>query len=122
MAGETTGQRPMAETCSRERCYIAEWWNDGSDKAVSIARVRVEPGVRTEPHRLRDINERYLILSGHGRMDVAGRSRNVGPGDVVVIAAGETQCITNTGERDLGFLAVCTPRFRPECYEAITEG
>ncbi|MFL2546617.1 MAG: cupin domain-containing protein [Candidatus Rariloculaceae bacterium] len=38
-------------------------------------------------------------------------------GDVVLIPAGLPQCITNTGRDDLVFLALCTPRFRPENYE-----
>lgn len=52
-------------------------------------------------------------------MEVGGRARDVYPGEVVVIEPGESQCITNTGEKRLVFLAVCTPRFRPECYEPV---
>lgn len=40
----------------------------------------------------------------------------VRPLDVVAIAAGTPQCITNVGTADLIFLCVCTPRFRKETY------
>ena len=38
---------------------------------------------------------------------------------VVVILAGVSQSIANTGSGDLIFYCICTPRFTPECYEAI---
>lgn len=111
--------RRLAERYTPERCYIAEWWNTETDDAVSVARVRVKPGMRTALHRLRDTTERYLILKGRGRVEVDGKERDVGPGDVVQIAPGQPQRITNTGEGTLGFLAVCTPRFRAICYEPL---
>jgi mannose-6-phosphate isomerase-like protein (cupin superfamily) len=80
----------------------------------------VEPGVGTRLHRLTGITERYLILSGLGRVEVEGLpARVVAPGDFVYIPAGRGQRITNTGEHDLVFLAICTPRFIPAAYEDI---
>ncbi|HMS81746.1 MAG TPA: hypothetical protein PKC20_19920 [Burkholderiaceae bacterium] len=32
------------------------------------------------------------------------------------------QRIANTGETDLLFLAICTPRFEPGCYESLEDG
>jgi mannose-6-phosphate isomerase-like protein (cupin superfamily) len=93
-----------------EGCWIGEWWNDPEDTAVSVAHVRVEPGRVTAWHRLHDISERYLILSGRGRAEIGDESpRDVGPGDVVVIPPGTLQRITNPGRTELVFLAVCTP-------------
>jgi len=40
-------------------------------------------------------------------------------GDVVVIPAGVSQQIVNCGARDLVFYCICSPRFTPECYEAL---
>ena len=114
-------KRRLPEYLTAEKCYISEWWNQEDDEAVSIARVRVDPGVRTALHRLRGTTERYMILAGKGRVEVGGRERDVGPGDVVRIEAGESQRITNTGKEKLAFLAVCTPRFRPSCYEPVIE-
>ena len=114
--------KPLREHYSGERCYISEWWNRREDEPVSIARVRVEPGITTALHRLRGITERYLILSGRGRVEVGGETRDVSPGDTVVIPPAAPQRITNTGGRDLAFLAVCTPRFRREAYEDLEDG
>ena len=95
-----------------EGCFITEWWNSTADTAVSVARARVEPGVTTRWHRLRGVTERYLILEGQGRVEVGELpAEDVGPGAVVLIPPGTRQRITNTGDADLIFLAVCTPRF-----------
>jgi len=104
------------ETWFREGCYITEWSNSDADPAASIARARVPAGSTTRWHRLEGITERYVILSGEGRAEVGDQSAEVGPGDVVVISPGTRQRITAFGAVDLVFLAVCTPRFRPEAY------
>lgn len=120
-ADRTGRKRFLKERYTVERCYVSEWWNSNKDKAVSLARVRVEPGVCTELHRLRNTTERYLILSGRGRIQVGTRVREVEPGDVVMIAPDEAQRITNTGSGELGFIVICTPRFRQNNYEAVAE-
>ncbi|MFD2111769.1 cupin domain-containing protein [Thiorhodococcus fuscus] len=103
-----------------EGCYILESWNRDEDPDVSIARARVVPGVTTRLHRLEGIVERYLMLSGRGRVEVEGlEPRLVGPGDLVVIPAGAGQRIANLGETDLVFYAICTPRFVQRAYQDI---
>jgi mannose-6-phosphate isomerase-like protein (cupin superfamily) len=77
-------------------------------------------GVTTRWHRLAGITERYVILAGLGRVEVGDLPpQQVGPGDVVMIPPGCRQRIACRGESDLIFLAVCTPRFRPDAYEDI---
>jgi mannose-6-phosphate isomerase-like protein (cupin superfamily) len=103
-----------------EGCFITEWWNSTADPAVSVARARVEPGVTTRWHRLRDATERYLILEGRGRVEVGdGPPEEVGPGAGVLIPPGVRQRITNLGDADLIFLAICTPRFTLAGYEDL---
>lgn len=103
-----------------EGCYILELRNTPDDPAVSIARARVPPGVTTRRHRLKGIVERYVILSGSGRVEVGDQAPlQVAPGDVVSIPAMHNQRIANTGESDLVFLAICTPRFTKEAYLAF---
>ena len=110
---------PAAEFATDERCWILEAWNTPDDADVSIARARVAPGVTTVLHRV-SVHERYVILSGSGRVTVGDLpSADIAPGDVVVIPAGVPQAIANVGTDDLVFLCVCTPRFRPEVYEAL---
>lgn len=103
-----------------EGCFIRELSNSPDDPDCSIARARVEPGVTTRLHRLAATVERYVILEGRGVAEVGDmQPADVGPGDVVLIPSGCRQRITNTGQSDLIFLAVCTPRFRPEAYEDV---
>jgi mannose-6-phosphate isomerase-like protein (cupin superfamily) len=109
-----------AEYFFREGCHITELSNTDNDREVSIARVRVDTGQSTRWHRLEGIAERYVILSGNGRVEVGrGLAYDVGAGDVFIIPAGEPQRITNTGSEDLVFLAVCSPRFREAAYRDL---
>lgn len=103
-----------------ERCHVLEHWNSPGDAQASIARIRVPAGTTTQRHRLRGTAERYLIQAGRGRIDVEGLApAHVGPGDTVFIPAGAAQRIANLGDGDLVFLAICTPRFVPGCYESL---
>ena len=47
---------------------------------------------------------------------MGGEIAPVAVGDRVLIPAGVPQRITNTGDTDLEFYCLCTPRFRPEAY------
>ena len=109
---------PASEQLTPERCFVLEMWNDEDDPGVSIARARVEPGVTTQLHSL-DVDERYLIVAGGGQVEVGELQEEVGPGDVVVIPARVPQRIANNTDEDLVFYCICTPRFRPEGYEAL---
>jgi mannose-6-phosphate isomerase-like protein (cupin superfamily) len=112
--------RHFQEFLTPEGCWILEVANDEADPAASVARARVPPGVTTEWHRLAGVFERYVIVSGTGRVELTPTIvKDVEPGDVVRIPAGVGQRITNTGATDLVFLCVCTPRFTPESYERI---
>lgn len=109
---------PGVEVFIEEGCHILELANDDNDPGMSIARARVEPGVTTTWHRLRATVERYVILDGSGRMEVGDLPpQEVQAGDVVLIPPSLRQRIANTGDGDLVFLAICTPRFKPENYE-----
>lgn len=111
---------PSKEYETPECCRILKIWDDDRDGAVSVARATVKPGVTTQPHRLRGVDERYLILQGTGVVKVGEMApQHVVPGDVVVIPAGTIQQITNNGDTDLVFYCVCTPRFSPKYYESL---
>jgi len=109
-----------AEFFTPELCFINELSNSANDPAISIARARVAAGVTTRWHRLKDTTERYVILEGRGRVEIGDLPpQEVGPGDIVLIPPLCRQRIANLGDHDLVFLALCTPRFRPEIYEDI---
>ena len=113
--------RPLdrgVEFYTPERCYIIELSNTPQDAEASIALARVVPGVSTRWHRLVGTTERYVIIEGRGRVEIGELApRAVAAGDVVLIPPLCRQRITNVGQDDLAFLAICTPRFRQENYE-----
>jgi mannose-6-phosphate isomerase-like protein (cupin superfamily) len=105
--------KPKTEFYTDERCYIVEMHNREEDADCSIVRARVAPGVSTQLHALRGIDERYVILEGEGLVEVGDADpAPVRPLDVVAIPAGTSQRITSVGTADLIFLCACTPRFR----------
>lgn len=107
------------EFYTEERCYISELANTENDPDVSIARARVLPGVSTRWHQVIGTAERYVILSGMGIAEIGDLPpQTVNPGDVVIIPPSCRQRITNPGKEDLVFLAICSPRFKFENYQA----
>ena len=105
---------------TRERCFITELLNHADSPGLSIARCCVKPAVMTELHRLKATHETYLIEQGEGEMDDANSPPiPVAAGDCVTISPGQAQRIRNIGQDDLVFQVICSPRFRPECYEPL---
>lgn len=124
------GNRANAEYWFDEGCFISEWSNSAADPDLSVARARLPPGATTRRHGLVGTIERYVILSGRGRVEIGAVPpssvarddlviRDLGPGDVVLIAAGVSQRISNLGDDDLVFLALCTPRFERAAYRDL---
>jgi mannose-6-phosphate isomerase-like protein (cupin superfamily) len=110
------------EFYTAEGCFITEVSNSGDDPNLSVARARVPEGAVTRWHRLRDIEERYLILQGVGLVEAGDMpAQRVEVGDMVLIPAWRRQRIRNIGHGDLVFLALCTPRFRQRAYEDIED-
>ena len=102
-----------------ERCYILELLNCDQYPEVSIARTRVEPGMITQQHTL-SVHEVYVIEDGVGIMYLEGKPPfEVRPGDVVSIPNHASQQIRNTGQDDLIFLCVCTPKFSQDYYTSL---
>ena len=63
-----------------------------------------------------------MIIEGEGIAEVAGlEPETVTAGDIVIIPPGTAQRITNTGDGDLLFYAICSPRFRPVCYRDLEQ-
>lgn len=108
---------PGVEFPFREGCHVTELSNSADDPDVSVALARVEPGVTTAWHSLAGMAERYVIIRGRGRVEIGDLAPvEVGSFDVVLIPPLCRQRITNSGEEDLLFLAICSPRFRESAY------
>lgn len=110
-------QQDKIEFETEERCFITESSNDENDPEVSIAKARVEPGVRTAWHQLTNTAERYIIISGNGIVELDySEGQIVKQGDIVRIPQGIPQRIHNTGKVDLIFYCICSPRFQAKNY------
>jgi len=99
-----------------ERCYISELCNTDQLSEGSLAIARVEMGVTTQLHSLTGLIETYIVIEGHGLMEVNGDQFVIKSGDQVVIPAGASQRVSNQGDVDLRFYCLCTPRFYPQSY------
>jgi len=109
--------KPSDEFYTEEKCHILEVLNTPNFKDYSLARARVEVGVTTEWHWLKDTDELYYILSGEGVMEIGDDfQKQVKAGDAIFIPKLEKQRIENTGDSDLVFLCICTPRWEAENY------
>ena len=106
----------------KEGCHIIEVSNTADDPDVSIAHARVEKGQTTRWHWLSDTFERYVIMEGRGLVEVGPDDPvEVTTGDVVLIPPQTRQRITNTGDSDLKFMAICSPRFSHLNYHNLDE-
>lgn len=112
----------QVEFWTGERCFITELHNCAQSPEASLALARVAPGVTTQLHRLDGVTERYILRKGAGTLELDGVAMPLRPGDQAVIPAGAAQRIVNTGDGDLEFYCLCTPRFRPECYVDLETG
>jgi len=110
--------KPKDEFYTEEKCHILEIINAPDVSAFSLAQARVEPGVTTAWHSVKDTDEVYYILEGTGEMEIGDSFKKIiNKGETVLIPKNQKQRITNIGEADLIFLCVCTPRFLPENYQ-----
>jgi len=116
---ETIFSKEILEFWTPERCFIKEILNDPSHPKSSLAVARVLPGVTTQLHRLNGTEETYIIKRGSGALEIDGEKSELQLGDAIIIPAGASQKISNTGHEDLEFFCLCTPRFLPECYENL---
>jgi len=111
----------LTEFLTPERCSISEY-SQPEDENISIAIAKVIPGVRTRLHYLKGIDERYLIISGKGLVEIEGLpATEVKPRDLVIIPAGKSQRIKNIGQTDLEFYCICNPKFKNHCYVDVEE-
>jgi mannose-6-phosphate isomerase-like protein (cupin superfamily) len=80
----------------------------------SIAEITIPPGGSALPHFHRETEESYLILAGVATMQINDKPFELEAGEAVLIEPNEVHQITNNGEENLLFLAVCVPAWQPE--------
>ena len=78
----------------------------------SLAEARIAAGNATQRHFHRIAEEFYFILEGSGLMEIDGISREVGPGDAILIPPGAWHTIR--AMQNLRFLCCCAPSYSHE--------
>ncbi len=81
-------------------------------KEQSLAEAILPNGGATERHYHKMSEELYYLLEGRGVMEIDGESRDVGPGDAILIPAGAWHEIKATEE--MRFLCCCSPPYAHE--------
>jgi mannose-6-phosphate isomerase-like protein (cupin superfamily) len=80
----------------------------------SLAEIRHPPGTASQEHYHTEAEEVYYVIEGQGAVRVDGKTRTIGPGDVVVIVPGERHTVWQEGEGDLVLLVTCVPVYTVE--------
>lgn len=73
--------------------------------AVSAYLVEAPPGRRTRLHR-HPYDEVAFVREGHGLWIVDGEEREAGPGDILVVKAGQVHAFVNIGDGPLVHLDI----------------
>lgn len=80
----------------------------------SLAEATVPVGGATTAHYHPVAEELYFITAGEGSLRLADETRDVRPGDCIVIPPGVEHKLTNTGAGELKLLCCCAPAYRHE--------
>lgn len=86
--------------------------NNAPVRNQSLAEASIPTGGSTERHYHKLSEEFYFLLEGEGTMEIDGESRQVGPGDAILIPAGAWHQITAI--TPLRFLCCCAPAYAHE--------
>lgn len=81
-------------------------------KEQSLAEATLPEGGATERHYHKMSEELYYLLEGRGVMEIDGKTREVGPGDAILIPAGAWHKIKAT--KAMRFLCCCAPPYEHE--------
>lgn len=80
--------------------------NELNGKCRMYAEVTLEPGCSIGYHEHHGESETYYVISGNGIYSDNGELRMVKPGDMTFTPDGEGHAMTNSGEKDLVFMAL----------------
>lgn len=86
----------------------------GDQPNHSLAYIVIPSGKSSTPHYHKISQETYFILEGEGQMSVDQEEFVIRPGQACYIEPEEIHQISNQGENDLVFLAICVPPWVPE--------
>jgi len=107
------------EIMAGDRTRLRELLHPARDAAAirySFAVARLAPGRQSQAHRLKTAEVYYLIRGG-GIMHIGDEAAQVASGDAIYIPPGSVQWLENTGRKEIEFVCVVDPPWRPEDEE-----
>ena len=106
------------EERNRLRSHFLLDAGDLGSRNLAVTWVDVAPGADQKSHSHEDSEQVYVVVSGSGRMTVAGDEERVGPGDLVFIPPATDHSIVNDGDEPLVYVsAMAPPVSMEELYE-----
>jgi mannose-6-phosphate isomerase-like protein (cupin superfamily) len=101
-----------------QRSYLLLRRGQFGGKNLAITWVEGEPGSMQALHDHPESEQVYVIVRGHGLMQVGGETEEVGEGTLVFIPPGVAHAIKNTGDEPLVFVSATSPPFDSEALDA----
>jgi mannose-6-phosphate isomerase-like protein (cupin superfamily) len=75
-------------------------------KAFGVNVLVLAPGIVGRPHYHDEQDELYFVHRGRARFEVAGETRELGPGDLAHVESTTPRRVTSIGDEDLVMLVV----------------
>jgi mannose-6-phosphate isomerase-like protein (cupin superfamily) len=92
---------------------------DLGSRNLTVTWVDVPPGAEQRAHSHEDAEQVYVIVRGHGRMQVAGDVEEVGEGDLIFIPPATQHSVRNDGSEPLVYVSAASPPVSmAELYDA----
>jgi mannose-6-phosphate isomerase-like protein (cupin superfamily) len=90
-------------------CTIRPWGKYTKlfeESGVWVKRVEVKPCCRLSLQKHQQRSEKWIIVSGHGKVEVSGKEFMIGPSHVIDIPVKAIHRISNTSDKPLIFIEV----------------
>jgi mannose-6-phosphate isomerase-like protein (cupin superfamily) len=97
------------EERGRLRSHFLMDAGDLGSRNLTVSWVDVPPGAEQRAHSNEEAEQVYVIVRGHGRMEVAGDVEEVGEGDLVFIPPATQHGIVNDGTETLVYVSAASP-------------
>lgn len=86
----------------------------GDVTSHSLAEVHIQPGNKSSKHFHKHSEESYFILSGVASVEINNTHHQLMPGEAVLLEPLDVHQISNQGDQELVFVAVCVPAWSPD--------
>jgi len=108
LVDETAAEAEFGMACQR----LIPWAGQGEEPPMGLMACFLEPGAKSDPD-LHSQDEVMLVLSGHGRVDLAGETTDIGPRELVVLPGNHEHVVHNPGDTQLVWVSLYWPLHEP---------